>query len=78
MAHARGRRRIAREGVVRNLPLRFRRKNGQEIAVLLTLVRSREGGETYLEGILADASEGRGACQNASGAAAMASSSLRV
>jgi PAS domain S-box-containing protein len=43
---------IAREGFIGNLPLDFRRKDGQVIPVLLTIVRTQEAGETYLEGMI--------------------------
>jgi PAS domain S-box-containing protein len=45
---------IARDGFIGNLPLGFRRKDGQPIAVLLTLVRTQEAGETYLEGMIVE------------------------
>jgi len=48
---------VAREGFIGNLPLAFRRKDGQVVNVLLTIVRTQEGGETYLEGMIVEAKE---------------------
>jgi PAS domain S-box-containing protein len=45
---------IARDGFIGSLPLGFRRKDGQPIAVLLTFLRTQEAGESYLEGMIVE------------------------
>jgi PAS domain S-box-containing protein len=51
---------IARDGFLGNLPVSFRRKDGHVIPVLLTIVRTQEGGETYLEGMIVEMKDGHG------------------
>lgn len=48
--------RLAHEPVISNLRLKFRGKDGREFPVLLTVIRSDEGGEVSLEGQFVDAS----------------------
>jgi PAS domain S-box-containing protein len=47
--------RLRRHGVLANLPLCFRRKDGTAIAVRLTLVQTQEGGETHLDAAVVEA-----------------------
>jgi PAS domain S-box-containing protein len=46
--------RLAREDVLANVKVRFRRKDGREIPVLLNISRTSDLGETYLEGQFVD------------------------
>lgn len=46
---------LAREDVVKNLLVKLRRKDGQEIPVLLTVIRTQKGGVDCLEGEFIDA-----------------------
>jgi PAS domain S-box-containing protein len=43
--------RLAKETVLTNTPLVFRRKDGRELPIKLSIARSTEGGETVLEGV---------------------------
>jgi PAS domain S-box-containing protein len=52
--------RLAREDALVNVRIRFRRKDGREIPVLLNIIRTSDLGETYLEGQFLDLSEHRG------------------
>jgi PAS domain S-box-containing protein len=49
--------RLAREDALVNVRIRFRRKDGREIPVLLNIIRTSDLGETYLEGQFLDLSE---------------------
>lgn len=49
--------RLGREDTLANVRVRFRRKDGRDIPVLLNVIRTTDLGETYLEGQFLDLSE---------------------
>ena len=51
--------RLRRHGVLANLPVTFRRRDGRRIPVLLTLMQTQEGGETYLDSVAVEISDDR-------------------
>jgi PAS domain-containing protein len=49
--------RLAREDALANVRVRFRRKDGRHIPILLNIIRTSDLGETYLEGQFLDLSD---------------------
>ncbi|HET7339983.1 MAG TPA: PAS domain-containing protein [Methylomirabilota bacterium] len=52
--------RLEREGAIASLPLYLRRKDGQMLPALVSLTRTHEGGETYMDGSIVDLRETAG------------------